>query len=261
MKKQTFFIVIFSLFCFVVSSGYGQQSADQLFQAGLYEEDVNGDLKAAITIYEKIILDKDSDRAVAAKAQLHIGLCYEKLGLTEAEKAFQMVINNYPTQIEIVNLAREKLSNLKIAAENLETGNKDFQLQQVWAKPFDTMGAPSPDGRYMSFINWNVPCLGIYEFKTGESKDITSTKGTWEGNMEYAESSIWSPDGKQLAYVWYDHRGVSIRTVGIDSSEPVEILTDENLDYCHPCSWSSDGKHILVVLCHEAHTHEIALIS
>jgi Tol biopolymer transport system component len=113
----------------------------------------------------------------------------------------------------------------------------------------------------MSYVNWNVPCLAIYEFETEKSRDITSTKGTWEGDEVWAESSIWSPDGKKLAYVWYGKEYVSIRTVGIDSSEPVEIFGDKSLIYCHPNSWSLDGKYILAVLCHKDRSHEIVLIS
>ena len=230
------------------------------FEKALLLEEGQAQFKEAISAYQEII-DESPDPALAAQAQLHVGICYEKLGLEQAQLAYQKVIDDYPTQIEIVNLAKEKLSALKKTKQPIDTGSKDFQLQQVWAKPYDTMGSPSPDGRYMSFVNWNVPCLGIYEFKTEKSRDITSTKGTWEGDEVWAESSIWSPDGKKLAYVWYGRDYVSIRTVGIDSSEPVEIFGDNNLIYCHPNSWSADGKYILAVLCHKDRGHEIVLIS
>jgi hypothetical protein len=70
-------------------SGAGQQSAEQLFKTGLYEEEVGGDLQKAIGIYQDLLKRFPASRDVAAKAQLHIGLCYEKLGTTEAEKAFE----------------------------------------------------------------------------------------------------------------------------------------------------------------------------
>ncbi|MCK7478332.1 MAG: tetratricopeptide repeat protein [Candidatus Moduliflexus flocculans] len=65
-------------------------------KAGLYEEEVGGDLQKAIAIYQDLLKRFPGSREVAAKAQLHIGLCYEKLGTREAEKAFQRVIDNYP---------------------------------------------------------------------------------------------------------------------------------------------------------------------
>ena len=44
MNKVTLFIFTFSLICLIISPGYGQQTADQLFQAGLYEEEVMGEI-------------------------------------------------------------------------------------------------------------------------------------------------------------------------------------------------------------------------
>jgi len=230
------------------------------FEKALLLEEAQAQFKEAISAYQEII-DGSADPALAAQAQLHIGICYEKLGLQQAQLAYQQVIDDYPTQTEIVVLAKEKLSRLKATPKTMSSESKDFQLKQVWAEPYDTMGMPSPDGRYMSYVNWNVPCLAIYEFETGKSQDITSTQGTWEGDEIWAESSIWSPDGKKLAYVWYGKEYVSLRIVGIDSSKPVEIFGDKNLIYCHPCSWSADGKYILAVLCHKDRGHEIVLIS
>ncbi len=260
-SNKILILFLITLAVFISSEISAQDDHKKLFEKAKYTMETKGDLKSAIRHFEDIIKNYANEKEYGAKSQFYIGLCYQKLGLAEAKKAFESVINNYPKQFEIVNLAREKLSNLKIAAENLDTGNKDFQLQQVWDKPYDTMGAPSPDGRFMSYVNWNVPCLAFYEFSTGKSKDITSTKGTWDRDQVWAESSIWSHDGKKLAYVWYGPEHVSIRIVGIDSTEPVEIFSGENVKYSQPYSWSSDGNHILAVLCHGHIGHEIVLIS
>jgi Tol biopolymer transport system component len=251
-------VVVVLLVVFISQPVSAQDRA--AFEKALLLEEAQAQLEEAISAYQEII-DGSADPALAAQAQLHVGICYEKLGLEQAQLAYQKVIDNYPTQIEIVVLAKEKLSRLKTVPEPIDTGSEDFHLQQVWANAYDTMGSPSPDGRFMSYVNWNVPCLAIYEFETEKSRDITTTKGTWEGDSVWAESSIWSPDGKNLAYVWYGQEYISIRTVGIDSTEPVEIFGDKNLIYCHPNSWSEDGKYILAVLCHKDRRHEIVLIS
>ncbi len=85
------------------------QSPSQLYQQGLLKENGEGDLNAAVAIYEKIVGDENADRSLRAKAQLHIGQCYEKLGLKEAKKAYKKVIDNYPAQNEVVKIAKEKL--------------------------------------------------------------------------------------------------------------------------------------------------------
>ena len=251
-------VVVIILFVFISQPVSAQDRT--AFEKALLLEEAQAQFKEAIAAYQAII-DESSDPALAAQAQLHIGICYEKLGLERAQLAYQKVIDDYPTQIEIVVLAKEKLSRLKTVPEPIDTGSEDFHLQQVWANAYDTMGSPSPDGRFMSYVNWNVPCLAIYEFETEKSRDITSTKGTWESDAIWAESSIWSPDGKKLAYVWYGKEYISIRVAGIDSSEPVELFGDKKLNYCHPYSWSADGKYILAVACHKDRTHEIVLIS
>ena len=52
------------------------------------------------------------DESLAAKAQLRIGICYEKLGSQEARKAYQRLIADYPGQKEEVALARDRLARL-----------------------------------------------------------------------------------------------------------------------------------------------------
>src|SRR4030042_1933665 len=83
-----------------VFAGVGQQSAGQLYKAGLYEEEVGGNLQKAIEIYQDILKRFPDNSGIAAMAKLHIGLCYVKLGTSEAEKAFQKVLDTYPEQSE-----------------------------------------------------------------------------------------------------------------------------------------------------------------
>ena len=54
-----------------------QQTAEELYQAALYQEEVKGDLEGAIGLYQRILNEQSSNRVVSAKAQLHIGICYE----------------------------------------------------------------------------------------------------------------------------------------------------------------------------------------
>lgn len=258
LKKILFSVC---LLLFSVTMMRAQPSHEELFEKAKYLMETSGDLQNAILQFEEIIQNYPDEQAYGAKSQFYIGLCYEKLGKQEAKKAFEKVIVNYPTEEKIVLLAKERLSDLESPPEKVARMNMDFQLQQVWANPLDDMGKPSPDGRYLSYVNWNVPCLAIYDFHTRESKNISSTKGDWGEASIWPESSIWSPDGKKLAYVWYGEKNISIRIVGIDSSEPEEIFSGESAEYSQPYAWSSDGQYILTVLCLGNEGHEIVLIS
>ena len=91
--------LVFAMMFVVASSACAQQTAGVLLQSGLYKEDVNGDLEAAIAIYERVLKDFPQDRTHAAKALLHIGLCYEKLGRDEARKAYERVVREFADQV------------------------------------------------------------------------------------------------------------------------------------------------------------------
>src|SRR4030067_3085324 len=111
-------------------SGAGQQSAEQLYKSGLHEEEVGGNLQKAIGIYQDILKRFPDNRGIAAMAQLHIGLCHEKLGTKEAEKAFQKELDNYPEQSEAVREAREKLKGLERAPSSSEESRGEGTLRE-----------------------------------------------------------------------------------------------------------------------------------
>jgi Tol biopolymer transport system component len=249
MKKSSILtgvllLMTFSFVTLALQNGY------DLFQKALAKERGEGRLQEAIALYQKVI-DETKDESLAAKAQLRIGICYEKLGMKEAQKAYQRVIDNYPQQIDAVKLAKEKLSNLIKAKSIIEKGNNEFNIEVVWPKPkWDIEGAPSPDGRYLSFVDWDTGDLAYREIATGKTHQLTD-KGREKGSQECAYGSRWSPDSKQIAYCWENDQEeyVDLRVIGIDSKKP-RILhrVGYNDSWVWPCDWTPDGKHILVGL-------------
>jgi hypothetical protein len=90
------------------------QTPSQLFQQALLKENGEGDLTAALALYEKIVGDATAERSLRAKAQLHIAMCWEKMGLQQARSAYLVIINQYSDQSEIVRIARERLERLQL---------------------------------------------------------------------------------------------------------------------------------------------------
>ena len=88
------------------------QSADVLLGAALHQEEVEGNLEAAIETYKKILADFPDNRPMAARALLQMGQCYEKLGKDEARKAYERLVRDYADQSEQVKLARTRLAAL-----------------------------------------------------------------------------------------------------------------------------------------------------
>ena len=96
----------------LVASGAAAQSGHDLFQQALVKERAEGNLQEAIDLYERIAREFPDDHALAAKALVQMGQCYEKLGKSEAKKAYERVIRDYADQAEPLQVARTRLAAL-----------------------------------------------------------------------------------------------------------------------------------------------------
>ena len=76
----------------------------------MYLEESQGDLKGAIALYEKVVKDNNANRAIAAKALLRLGGCYEKLGRDEAINTYETLLRDYPDQPEQTREAQNRLA-------------------------------------------------------------------------------------------------------------------------------------------------------
>jgi Tol biopolymer transport system component len=80
-------------------------------EAGIAKEEADGDLKAAMTVYQQIAGDSSAPRAVRAKALLRLGRCDEKLG-QQARQVYEQILRDYADQPVVVQ-ARTRLAALK----------------------------------------------------------------------------------------------------------------------------------------------------
>jgi len=260
MKTRSIVCAAIAAMLALALSSAGQQSAEQLYKSGLYEEEVGGDLQKAIGIYQDLLKRFPESREVAAMAQLHIGLCHEKLGTKEAEKAFQKVIDNYPEQSEAVREAKEKLSGLLRVRDLVERGDQDFRIRKIGS--LEVLGAPSPDGSLISCVDWDTGDLALYEVASGKKRRVTA-KGSWAVSSDWAEESSFSPDGKSIAYNWYNLKDgrYDLRTINIDGTGQKVLYGGKDVNYVWPCGWTPDGKHILTIVTNNEKLSRIALIS
>ena len=92
------------------------KSASELLQEGLYAEEVDGDLDAAIRIYAKIIKDDSVQRSHVAQALYRQGMCYmKKQQEQQAKLAFEKLLADYSDQTNIVSKAKPLLQELSNA--------------------------------------------------------------------------------------------------------------------------------------------------
>ena len=219
--------------------------AEVALRAAMEKESVAGDLKAAIEEYRKIATTyAKSNRAIAARALLRMGQCYEKLGNAEARKAYERLVMEFADQVEPARAARERLAALSggTAAKSTE-----MTLRRVWSGPgANGEGGPSPDGRSLSYTDWQTPDLAIHDLITGANRRITEKK---PGDpYAYPDNSVFSRDGKQIAYRWWVGKNVcEIRTIALDGSAP-RVLYHSTENCPSQLDWSPDGQHILTKL-------------
>ena len=230
-------------------AGDTRQSQDPgvMLRAAIEKEEVDGDLQAAIDQYKLIVAKFADNRAVAAKALVRLGGCYEKLGLREATSAYQRVLADYPDRTEEVGIAREKLSLLMGSRVPMQAGPAGINLRQVWSgADVDIEGSVSPDGRYLSFVDWSTGDLAIRDLATGMNRRLTD-KGSWAQSQEFALFSKWSPDSRQIVYQWYGKDEIfELRTIDINKAVPrVLYRVLEKMEYVQAFDWSPDGRFIL----------------
>ncbi len=191
--------IIVALLALVFLGGPGAlaQSGHDLFQKALVKERTDGDLDEAIRLYQQIVEDFTDDHALAAKALIQIGGCYEKLGRTEAQKAYQRVIEEYPGQRQEVAIAKERIAELSRALKEVAQ-RPTFRKIKIASKPQN--GVLSPDGNKLAFMSddavWVVPLHGkVDPYIAGEPVRLAEVPGIWAASNMMA----WSADGNWIA--------------------------------------------------------------
>lgn len=134
--------------------------------------------------------------------------------------------------------------------------------QQVWLEAHGAIdGAPSPDGKYMSYTDWDSGNLAIRDLEAETSRLVTND-GTWEQPAQFTEASKWSPDGKHLAYSWNAGRSAyELRILAVDAPKPRVLIREEGDGaWVEPQDWSPDGRHILARFSTGPVSRQLALI-
>lgn len=245
MKLHHYFAVVLVFMFTGVLSGYAQQTAEQIYQSGLYKEEIEGQLDAAIKIFETIIKQYPDNRSVAAKTQLHIGLCYEKLGNAEARKAYERVLRDYADQAEPTRLARERLSALT-AGGGRNKGRTELAMHRIWVSGENQIVGISSDGRYVIFNLSESGDLWLRDLQTDEQRQITHEASKAEWTFAAGAATI-SPDGKQIVYGWQNKSNGELRLSAIDGSSMRMLHNGQDGRRLFASNWMPDNRSILVI--------------
>ncbi len=100
----------------VGKAGAATNEVSGLLQQGLFEEEANHNLDAAIQAYQSVITRTQQDRQFEATAVFRLGECYRKLGRTnEANVQYQRILSEFADQTDLATLSRQNLSAMGIA--------------------------------------------------------------------------------------------------------------------------------------------------
>ncbi len=249
-------------------SGTAQKVEDPgvLLRAAIEKEEVDGDLPGAIDLYKRIVEKFSESRAVAAQALLRLGGCYEKLGDEQsslAQKAFEKLVADYPDQKDAVSAAKAKLAAFLRARAAIEKGAGEISIRKVWDNAPDSffMGAPSPDGRYVTYVDWQkFANLGVRDLVKGENRLLTNN-ASWD-DIEYCYNSVFSPDGRWIAFAWQTKEPLTqLRLISRDGSSTRILHDGKGVSYLVPFGWTADGLHVLTLLYGLDDNKRISLVS
>ncbi|MHC4103910.1 MAG: LamG-like jellyroll fold domain-containing protein [Planctomycetota bacterium] len=142
MEKWKSITIIFLLAVGTLGTVTLAKSSGTLLQEGLYAEEVDGDIDAAIRIYEQLIAESSAQRSHIAQGMYRLGMCYlKKQDEQRAKEIFGKLVDNYSDQTKVVNKVKPLLEELGTAdpaalmpPETLiyvETGSPGRQIETI----------------------------------------------------------------------------------------------------------------------------------
>jgi Tol biopolymer transport system component len=185
--------------------------------------------------------------------------CYEKLGDPEAQKVYARVARDFPDQADAAAEATSRLG-LGVGPGARQTGGP--ATRQVWggARGNENIAdSVSADGRFLSYTDWFTGDLAIRDLGAGTNRRLTSN-GSWTG--QFAEFTVISPDGKQVAYAWSNQEGFyELRVIGVGGGPLRTLYRNAEVQYLQPFDWSPDQKQLLAVLIKQDRTNQLVIVS
>lgn len=257
MKSLWISVIFVAAFLVAGNSLSIAQTPEQLYQKGLMKEEGEGKLAEAINLYSQIADNSDADKSLRAKALLHVGLCNEKLGTQEAVKAYQRLVNNFPSQENEVAIARERLASLLPIVETLAEEPEGIKIKQIWKSPYlNDLGTVSYDGRWRSCVDWGVGDVALHDLKSGQIRVLTHT-ASLDDTGSFVLNTAISKNGKQIVSTWWKPNNTTDLMLTDVENSTSNILFSHEGEEVYPYSWLSDHKIVGLRLIPEKRTMQL----
>ncbi len=214
-------------------------SAGVRLQAGIEKEGVDGDLKSAMAIYEKIAADNSAPRDVRARALLRLAGCEEKLG-REAKQVYEQIVHDYADQPAAAQ-ARKRLALIK--QQEHPAPPTTMSVRKIDWQALGAMGVTDTDGERA--VYWNAENLYFGDTAGRNRRLIGSFKGAgWipcrDFSMVVLDLLVNSTRPHTLAVIKTD--GTGYRELIRDDAE--NSIFGFNKSFSMSCSW--DDRNLLL---------------
>jgi dipeptidyl aminopeptidase/acylaminoacyl peptidase len=158
----------------------------------------------------------------------------------------------------------------------VESKDTSVIVRRVFEGPSAWGFSASPDGRYVTQIDWETGDLAVLDLLSGQQRRVTNKgEGGWASSGAFPEGACFSPDGHQIAYTWHtDSALLEVRVVNSDGTDS-RLVARPGFDPANPPppswiseyewwpaleGWSPDGRHILARLFYRDR-QEVTLLS
>ena len=187
------------------------QNQKQLFQKALMKEEGEGALQEAIDIYTMIVENSAAERSLRAKAQLQIGLCYEKLGKKQATEAYNKVIEQFADQQQTAEIAKTRLQNLNSKIASVDKNAAPPTVRQIVLDRKLNLFLPhrrssfefSPDGENFVFMSDNEDYSKGAVLYVANLAGPPSKRLVTPSEFERETFPRYLPDGKHIVFRGY----------------------------------------------------------
>jgi Tol biopolymer transport system component len=227
--------------------GYSAGAAESisvLLQKAIFAEETEGNLDAAIKIYEGIVKEGESNRPLVAQAQYRLGICFQKKGSKDqAVAALRRLLAEFPNERMLHEKAQALLRELGFAPDGeLIIRKLPDPLAGIQLLTARTI---SRDGRYL------LTYQGMLDLTTGDVR-----------KFEHFEKSQFTPDGKKIVGSRRFTSTNPVVVLDLESGRFREIRSNPDLrDVYWYMDVSSDSKNILAVFDRTNRTSQLVIIS
>jgi hypothetical protein len=208
-------VLMFVSICLTAGAACGQ-TALELYQRALVQEQAAGNLPQAIELYRQAAREAGNDRGLAARALIRAAGSYEKLGQPAAGELYTEILRTYPEQRDEVALAQSRLASLKRASPQSAPANQARTGRTDVSAVFDSFF----EMNCITCHNQNRRSAGL-SLEGLKTTNVAENTAVWERVLQRLRARRDPPMGSRRPDEATFQSAVSTLELALDQAYPV----------------------------------------